>query len=98
MKQPQDRKPPGDQRRGFDANGRKLERISEYFDFARFPEKRDQRVTREELAAVILRMKHVEQSSSWLHRIKLFMLRPLGSPPAKLAVTQGEKDRGEVSE
>lgn len=82
-----------------DANGQPPgERISEYFDFKRFPEKAGMKVTRLELLAILIRQEKVRRESSFLYRLWRFLRRPPGSEPAVLAATEGEKERGEVQE
>lgn len=98
MRAPQDRKGPGGvPRGGFDATGQaRGERINEYFDFERWPEKAAMKVTRIELIAILTRADEIRKASSWRHRVWLFLKRPWGSKPATLAVTKGEIARGEV--
>jgi hypothetical protein len=99
MKAPQDRKLPGDQRRGFDASGQpRGERLSEYFDFERWPEKKVKPVTRLELLAILTREHQVKRDSAFWYRLWRFLNRPVGSKPITLAVTKGEVERGEVTE
>lgn len=82
-----------------DANGQPPgERISEYFDFKKFPEKASMKVTRIELLALLIRQERVRRESAWWYRLWRFLRRPPGSPPATLAATEGEKQRGEVQE
>ena len=74
------------------------ERISEYFDFKRFPEKAEKKVTRLELLAILIRQERVRRESSWWYRLWRFLRRPPGAAPATIASTEGEKARGEVQE
>lgn len=45
------------------------ERVSEYFDFATWPEKRDRKVTRQELLAFLTRQWLVERERRWYRRL-----------------------------
>lgn len=95
---PQDHKLPSANRRGFDAQGRAPgERLSEYFDFERWPEKKTKAVTRLELLAILTREYKVKQASTWPRRVWAYLTRPFGSAPATLATTKGEAERGEVN-
>lgn len=65
-----------------DIYGRPQERLSEYFDFARFPDKASLRVTRNELLAVLTQLERAKQARSWrglVARVWRFLKRPLGS-------------------
>lgn len=65
-----------------DIYGKTHERISEYFDFQRFPEKATYRVTRNELLAVITQIERAKQARTWrglVARLWRFLKRPLGS-------------------
>lgn len=78
---PLDHLPP--QRRPLgDASGRaKPERLSEYFDFNTFPEKRDRKVTRGELLAILTRKWRVESESRWYVRLWTYLTAKRGSEP-----------------
>lgn len=90
---------PHTRRKYAEANGEKPgERISDYFDFKQFPEKAGMKVTRIELLAILIRQEKVRRESAFWHRLWRFLRRPVGSPPAVLAATEGEKARGEVKE
>lgn len=80
-----------------DAQGRKPpERLSEYFDFERWPEKAAKPVTRIELLAWLMRQHQVARSKKWWYRLWVYLKRKPGSEAATLATTEGEKARGEV--
>lgn len=65
-----------------DAFGRaKPERLSEYFDFATWPEKRDKRVTRQELLAILTRRWRVEMETRWYRRLWRILTSRVGSKP-----------------
>lgn len=82
-----------------DANGKTPpERLRDYFDFEQFPEKASMKVTRIELLAWLMRQEQVRREHSWPRRLWKFLRRPVGSKPAVLAATEGEKERGEVQE
>lgn len=58
------------------------ERLSEYFDFRRFPEKATLRVTRLELLAVLEQHFRATEARGWrgfLRRVWRFLKRPVGS-------------------
>lgn len=58
------------------------ERLSEYFDFKRYPEKAAFRVTRIELLAILeqhFRATEARRLSGFLRRVWRFLTRPLGS-------------------
>jgi hypothetical protein len=80
-----------------DVQGRKLpERISEYFDFERFPEKVDKAVTRIELLAILTQLERGKQEQRWLARLWRFLRRPVNSGPVPATEpTPGEVARGE---
>lgn len=68
-----------------DATGRaKPERLSEYFDFATYPEKRDRKVTRGELLALLTRRWQVEQSMRWYRRAWRWLTAKKGSGPVRV--------------
>lgn len=81
-------------RERFDARGRKTERLSTYFD----PEKGELTVKRYELQAILERIEQVREATKLRKRLWRWLRRPFGSPPAKVAVTPGEIERGEVAE
>jgi hypothetical protein len=89
---PQDHKLPGDKRREYrDITGAaRGERISEYFDFERWPEKKTKTVTRLELLAILTREYKIKQASTWWNRVKLFLARAPGSKPAVLDAPEQE--------
>lgn len=98
MKQPQDRKAPGDQRRGqFDVNGRAPgERISDYFNFQQFPDKAGLKVTRNELLAILTQLERGKSEQRFLSRLWRFLRRPVNSGPVPATEpTAGEVARGE---
>lgn len=58
------------------------ERLSEYFDFKRWPEKATLRVTRMELLAMLeqhFRATEARRTEGFLRRVWRFLKRPLGS-------------------
>jgi site-specific recombinase len=73
--------------------------LSEYFDFTRWPDKADRKVTRVELLALMTQKYKAEQASRWWRRLwrwLRWMGRPAGSgriPP--VPPTEGEIERGE---
>lgn len=91
-----DRQPPAN-RRGFDARGQaEPERLSEYFDFERFPDKAEKKVTRNELLAILTRYDQGRRQTTWRSRLWRFLLRPVnsGAVPA-VEPTSAEVARGE---
>ena len=80
MKQPQDRLPA---RRALgDATGKPQgERISEYFDFTTWPDKRDMKVKRGELLAILTRQWQVERETRWYRRLWRWAWAKRGSGP-----------------
>jgi hypothetical protein len=96
VRQPQDRQPPAD-RRGFDARGRvPPERISEYFDFERWPEKAERKVTRLELLALLTQLEKGREQTRFLSRLWRFLRRPVNSGPVPATEpTAAEVERGE---
>lgn len=79
MKQPQDRLPP---RRALgDVSGREAEKLSEYFDFEKFPEKADRKVTRRELLAWLMRQNAVQEQRRWHRRLWAWLVARRGSSP-----------------
>lgn len=81
MKPPMDHQPA---RRSFrDANGRPVpERLSEYFDFTRWPEKATRSVNRTELLALLTRWHMVQRDSRWYRRLWRWLRARAGSGPA----------------
>jgi hypothetical protein len=77
---PTDRQPP--RKTVYDARGRQAERLSEYFDFAATPEKRDRKVTREELLAILTRKWIVERETKWYRRLWRYFTAKSGAKPA----------------
>ena len=58
------------------------ERLSEYFDFKRWPEKATMRVTRLELLAILtqhMKVTEARRTEGFIRRIGRFLRRPLGS-------------------
>ena len=58
------------------------ERLSEYFDFQRWPEKAAFRVTRNELLAILTQMERAREARTlrgFARRVWRFLKRPLGS-------------------
>lgn len=80
-----------------DVRGQKLpERISEYFDFERYPEKTEKHVERIELLAILTQIERGKEEQRWTSRLWRFLKRPLGSGPVPATEpTQGEVARGE---
>lgn len=96
MSRPVNQQPPGD-RRGFDARGRAPgEKLSEYFDFDRWPDKAERKVTRNELLAILTRYDQGKRQTTWWSRLWRFLLRPVnsGAVPA-VEPTTAEVERGE---
>ncbi|MGH3428491.1 MAG: hypothetical protein ACRDQZ_13140 [Mycobacteriales bacterium] len=58
---------------------RKRERFSEYFDFERWPEKAEYKVTRLELFAVLQRHWSVVRDSRWYRRLWRWLKAKMGS-------------------
>lgn len=59
------------------------ERLSEYFDFKRFPEKATLRVNRFELLAILeqyFKVTEARRTEGVLRRVWRFLKRPVGSP------------------
>jgi hypothetical protein len=59
------------------------ERLSEYFDFQRFPEKAAFKVTRHEFLAIITQIERARNARTlrgFAARVWRFLKRPLGSP------------------
>lgn len=98
MKRPMDRQPPAE-RRGFSATGQAPgERISEYFDFERFPEKASLRVTRLELLAILTQLEKGKTQQRFGSRLWRFLRRPFGDGPVPATEpTRGEVARGEAT-
>lgn len=71
-------KPPRDVR-----GAKNPERASEYFDFARFPEKGEMRVTRHELLFWLTQYARAQQQLRWYVRLWRFLRNPMGSGPAQ---------------
>jgi hypothetical protein len=57
------------------------ERLSEFFDFERFPEKATRKVTRAELLALLTREWAVRRDSRWSRRLWRWLTSKLGSGP-----------------
>jgi hypothetical protein len=93
MKQPQDRLPArrdvGDVR-----GGAKGERISEYFDFNTWPEKRDLKVKRGELLALMTRQWAVQRETRWYRRLWRWLKAKRGSGPQVIAQPGGTDAAG----
>lgn len=79
---PTDRLPP---QSSIDARGRVQERFSEYFDFVRWPEKAERKVTRHELLAILDRRYKVERDMKWYRRLWRFLTAKHGSGPVVVA-------------
>lgn len=96
MRKPQDRQPPAE-RRGFDATGKvPPERISEYFDFERWPEKAERSVKRLELLAILHQIEKGRVQTTWWSRLRRFLARPVNSGPVPaVEPTTAEVERGE---
>jgi hypothetical protein len=75
--------------------GRDGERISEYFDFARWPEKADKKVTRHELQIMLARIIAVQRDKRWYRRLWRFLRAKTGSGPQVIPEPQSEKSHGE---
>jgi hypothetical protein len=81
-----------------DARGRRIERLSEYFDFDTDPEKGDKKVTRVELLAVLEAIDRGKRQNTRLRRLWRWLRAPRGSGGVHaVSPTQGEIDRGEVT-
>ena len=79
---PTDRQPP---RRDLgDVRGREGERLSEYFDFTQWPEKRDRKVLRGELLAILTRQWRVERESKWYRRMWRYFANKVGAEQEKV--------------
>lgn len=65
---------------------RREERLSEYFDFERWPEKADRKVTRIELFALLQRRFAVERDMRWYRRLWRWLRNKMGS--GRLVVPQ----------
>jgi hypothetical protein len=83
-----------------DALGRRPpERMSEYFDFERWPEKAERKVTRNELLAVLTQIEKGKQQQRWRSRLWRYLKARVGSGPVHaVEPTQGERERGEITE
>lgn len=57
------------------------EKLSEYFDFATWPEKRTKSVKREELLAILTRKWLVERETRWYRRLWSWLRRARHSHP-----------------
>jgi hypothetical protein len=80
MNRPQGLRPAHDIRGRAPANA---ERLSEYFDFQRWPDKATMRVTRLELLAIVTQIERARDARTlggFLRRVWRFLKRPLGSP------------------
>lgn len=71
-----DRLPPQSR---IDARGQVGEKLSEYFDFAQWPEKRDRKVTRQELLAILTRRWLIERDGVWYRRLWRWLRAPRGT-------------------
>lgn len=81
-----------------DVQGRKTERLSEYFDFDRFPEKADLKVRRNELLAILEQLEKGKAHMAWWRRLWRALKRPVGSGPLPATpATKGEIERGEAT-
>jgi hypothetical protein len=87
------------ERRYADAQGKAYpERLSEYFDFQRWPEKATRPVTRLELLAIITQLEKGREQQSFMRRVWRFLRRPVNSGPVPATEpTQGEVERGEAT-
>lgn len=64
-----------------DVLGRKApERLSEYFDFDRFPDKAERRVTRIELMAILESIHKHEKRNRWYTRLWRWLKSPRSKP------------------
>lgn len=80
-----------------DANGQQPERLSEYFDFDRFPDKAKMKVTRNELLAIITMLERGKQQQTFAHRLWRFLKGRVNSGPVRATEpTAGEQARGEA--
>lgn len=81
---PQDRRAAS----SFDANGRRQERLSEYFDFRAFPDKASMKVTRNELLVILTTQWRREMESRWYRRLWRWLMvqitpkKPVPNEPA----------------
>lgn len=76
-----------------DATGRaKAEKLSEYFDFTAYPDKRDRRVTRGELLAILTRKWAVERESRWYRVLWRWLRSRGGSGPVVVPNPQPEDE------
>lgn len=82
----------------FDARGNVQERISEYFDFERWPDKAKKSVTRLELLAILTQIERGKKEQAFFSRLWRYLRRPpkSGRVPAT-EPTQGEVERGEAT-
>lgn len=72
------------------------ERLSDYFDFQRFPEKGEKSVKRFELLAILTQLERGKSEQRFRSRLWRFLKRPLGSGPVPATEpTDGEVTRGE---
>lgn len=63
-----------------DATGKiRGERLSEYFDFERWPEKADRKVTRHELSILLNRMIAVQRDQKWTRRLWRWLRAKVGT-------------------
>jgi hypothetical protein len=91
-----DRQPPRN-RAGYDATGKvPPERISEYFDFERWPDKATKPVQRIELLAILHQLEKGRVQTTWRSRLARFLRRPVNSGPVPATEpTSAEVARGE---
>lgn len=81
---------PGERRPFGDALGRRPpERLSEYFDFERWPEKAERKVTRLELSAVLTRHFKLMESMKWYRRLWRWLKAKVGSGPVQAIEEKG---------
>lgn len=67
-----------------DVRGQKnAERASEYFDFQRWPEKAELKVTRNELLFWLTQYGRAQTQLHWYVRVWRFLRNPMGSGPSK---------------
>lgn len=67
-----------------DVRGQKLpERASEYFDFRRWPEKGEMKVTRNELLFWLTEYARAQKQLHWYVRAWRFLRNPVGSGPVQ---------------
>lgn len=86
------------EKRSYLDNRKPGERLSEYFDFTRWPEKATLPVRRQELLAILDRHFKAQEARRWHRRLWAFLRRPWGSGPTRVVPpTKGEIERGEAA-